>query len=87
MLVIDRTYSTRWFRLNVEESQVTIERHGFLSNKAVTIAKDDVRAITLEDSGTKVNGRTHMHLAIKSRNASETSTLMSGRDERGGSHD
>ena len=82
MLVIDRMYSTRWFRLNVKGSQVTIERHGFLSNKAVTIAKEDVRAITLEDSGTKVNGRTHMHLAIKSRNASETSTLMSGRDER-----
>ena len=82
MLVIDRMYSTRWFRLNVKGSQVTIERHGFLSNKAVTIAQEDVRAITLEDSGTKVNGRTHMHLAIKSRNASETSTLMSGRDER-----
>ena len=82
MLVADRIYSTRWFHVIVDESRVTISRHGFLSEKTTTIAKEDVRSIALEGSGTRVNGRTYMHLAIKSRILSESFTLMSGRDER-----
>jgi len=81
-LIVERMYSSRWFRLNANGALITIERHGFLGEKTVTIAKEDVRAITLKDSGTKVNARTYMHLAIKSRKASETFTLMSGHEER-----
>lgn len=82
MLVVDRLYSTRWFRLDVTDSQIAIERHGFLSERVGSIAKEDIKGVVLKDSGTKVNGRTLMHLSIESRQRSETFTLMSGRDER-----
>jgi hypothetical protein len=82
MLVANTIYSTRWFRLNVNPSQITIERHGFLSDRSETISKENIRSVEMHDSGTKVNGRTYMDLAIKSSKPSESFTLMSGRDER-----
>lgn len=82
MLVVERMYSSRWFRLEVDDSQIKIERYGFLGARTETIFKDNVRAVTLKDSGTKVNSRAYMHLTIQSRKPSESFTLMSGRDER-----
>ena len=77
-----RLYVTRWFRLTVNESQITIERYGFLSDQARTISKENIKGVVLNDSGTKVNSRTYMQLAITSSKPSESFTLMSGRDER-----
>ena len=78
----ERLYSTRWFRLTVNESQITIERHGFLSERVRSIAKENIKGVVLNDSGTKVNNRNFMQLAISCIKSSETFTLMSGRDER-----
>ena len=82
LLVANLLYSSRWFRLNVKPSQITIERHGFLSERTNRIPRENIRTVELKDSGAKVNGRTYMHLAIKSSKPSESLTLMSGRDER-----
>ena len=82
MWVADRLYTSRWFRLAVDESQITIERHGFLSERVGSISKENIKGVVLKDSGAKVNNRTYMHLAITSSKSSESFTLMSGRDER-----
>jgi len=82
MLVAERLYSSRWFRLEVNPSQITIERYGFLSERVATIRRENVRAVELKESGARVNGRIYMRLAIKSSKPSESFTLMAGRDER-----
>ena len=82
MWVTDRLYTTRWFRLTVDESKITIQRHGFLSERVGSIGRENIKGVVLNDSGTKVNNRSYMQLAITSSKPSETFTLMSGRDER-----
>ncbi|MDB2686016.1 hypothetical protein N9Y42_02290 [Mariniblastus sp.] len=82
MLLVDRIYSTRWFQIILENSKITIQRNGFLSERVQTISRENFKSVVLKDSGTKVNGQTHMNLAIQSRKSKENFTLMSGRDVR-----
>ena len=80
MFFVLRIFSSREFYITVTDTQLEIQREGFLSERNFKIDKPDILEVDVVDSGVKFNNKSQYCVKVKGRHSRQF-TMMTSRDE------